>query len=41
MISYKKFVNRENIILIFIVLFFIHLFDGFENTFKIIKRSYD
>ncbi len=41
MINYKKFVNKENLILIFILLFFIHLFDGFENTFKITKRSYD
>jgi hypothetical protein len=41
MIDFNKLFKIENIIIIFILLSFIHLFNGFENTYKIIKRSYE
>lgn len=40
-INLKKKINIDNFIIIIVLLTFIHLFDGFENAFKIFKRSYE
>ena len=37
----KKIKNLNSLLLITILLSFVHLFDGFENTFKILIRPYE
>ena len=37
----KKIKNLNSFFLIIILLSFVHLFDGFENTFKILIRPYE
>ena len=41
MIKLNKIIQIEHLIIIFILIFVINLFNGFENTYKIIKRSYE
>jgi len=40
-INLKKIKNLNSFFLIIILLSFVHLFDGFENTFKILIRPYE
>ena len=40
-INLKKIKNLNSLLLIIILLSFVHLFDGFENTFKILIRPYE